>query len=266
MKRRLMLGTTLAAAASMTACASTPAGGKAVHTFVLQHGAWHGGWCWDRVATRLRLQGHRVFTPTSTGLGERKHLISKDVTIEVFVQDLVNVIEAEELKDFVLVGHSFGGIAISGAADRVADRIRRLVYLDAVILQPGQSPLSSIPPDTAAQRRAAIQAGGGVSLPVPPTSFFGISTGPDADWLKRRLTPHPAATYDSPLNVRNPIGNGLNTTYIACTENPLASIESMRQWARKQPGWKYEELATVHNAMMSAPDALTAKLLNIANS
>lgn len=266
MKRRTILGTTLAAAAAMTACAATQTGAKATHTFVLQHGAWHGGWCWDRVAARLRAQGHRVFTPTSTGLGERKHLISKDVTIEVFVQDLVNVLEAEELKDVILVGHSFGGIAISGAADRAPDRIRRLVYLDAVILQPGQSPLSSIPPEVAAQRRAAIKAGGGVSLPVPSTSFFGIESGPDADWLKRRLTPHPAGTYDSPLNIKNPIGNGLNTTYISCTEKPLASIESMRQFARKQPGWKYEELATVHNAMMSAPEALTAKLLNIANN
>lgn len=265
MKRRQLLGKVLGATA-LTSCASTTGSISPLHTFVLQHGAWHGGWCWDRVATRLRGQGHRVLTPTATGLGERAHLLSKDVTVEVFVQDLVNVLETEELKDVILVGHSFGGIAISGAADRVPDRIKRLVYLDAVILQPGQSVLSSIPREVATQRRAIIASAGGVSLPPPPASFFGISEGADADWLRRRLTPHPAGTYDSSLDLRNPIGNGLRTTYIACAEKPLASLESMRQWARQQPTWNYEELATVHNAMMSAPDALTSRLLSIAHS
>jgi pimeloyl-ACP methyl ester carboxylesterase len=253
--------------AAMARAPQMPAAGPR-HTFVLQHGAWHGGWCWERVADRLRAQNHRVFTPTSTGLGERKHLISKDTTVEVFVTDLVNMIEAEELSNVVLVGHSFGGIAISGAADRVAPRLRQLVYLDAVILQPGQSALSAVPPEVAAQRREAIRAAGGVSLAVPPPAFFGITEGPDAEWLQRRLTPHPAATYDSPLDIRNPVGNGLPATYIGCTVNPLASIEPMRQWARKRAadrdGWTYQELPTVHNAMMTAPDLLTRALLQIA--
>lgn len=268
MKRRTLMTAALAGVPLSATQAQTAAGPGPRHTFVLQHGAWHGGWCWVRVADRLRAQGHRVFTPTSTGLGERKHLISKDITVEVLVADLVNMIEAEELNDVVLVGHSFGGIAISGAADRVAGRLRQLVYLDAVILQPGQSALSSVPPEVAIQRREAIRAAGGVSLAVPPTSFFGITDGPDVEWLQRRLTPHPAATYDSPLNIRNPVGNGLPTTYIGCTLNPLASIEPMRQWARKRAadrdGWTYEELPTVHNAMMTKPDLLTRTLLRIA--
>lgn len=268
MKRRSIMSAALAAVPLSASQAQTITAPARRHTFVLQHGAWHGGWCWARVAERLRAEGHRVFTPTSTGLGERKHLISKDSTVEVFVIDLVNMIEAEELNDVVLVGHSFGGIAITGAADRVPARLRQLVYLDAVILQPGQSALSSVPPDVAAQRREAIRAAGGVSLAVPPTSFFGITEGPDVEWLQRRLTPHPAATYDSPLNIRHPVGNGLPTTYIGCTLNPLASIEPMRQWARKRAadrdGWTYEELPTVHNAMMTEPDLLTRVLLRIA--
>jgi pimeloyl-ACP methyl ester carboxylesterase len=270
MKRRSLIAGAVAAvpaASSLAALKCEPAGPQ--YTFVLQHGAWHGGWCWVRVAERLRAEGHRVFTPTSTGLGERSHLLSKDTTVEVLVKDLTQMLEAEELEDVVLVGHSFGGIAISGAADRAARRLRRLVYLDAVILQPGQSALSSVPPEVAAQRREAIRAAGGIALAVPPTEFFGIAQGPDADWLRRRLTPHPAATYDSPLDIRNPVGNGLPTTYIGCTVNPLASIEPMRQWARDQAAqtgsnWRYEELQAVHNAMMSAPDTLVRMLLRIA--
>jgi len=264
MQCRHLIASALAASTVPVMAAGEPA--KPSRTFVLQHGAWHGGWCWVRVADRLRAIGHRVFTPTSTGLGERKHLVSKETTVDVFVTDLVNVIEAEELRDVVLVGHSFGGIAVTGAADRVPERIAKLVYLDAVILQPGESALSAVPPEVAAQRRETIRAAGGISMPAPPTSFFGINDGPDAEWLRRRLTPHPSATYDSPLRLSKPVGAGLPVTYIGCTVTPLASIESMRQWARRQPGWKYEELPTVHNAMMTAPDALTQMLLRIANT
>src|ERR1700740_1159271 len=98
-------------------------------TFVLVHGAWHGGWCWSRVADRLRAAGHRAFTPTQTGLGERKHLLSKEITLDTFTSDIINVIETEELSDVILVGHSFGGNAISGTADAIPGKIRHLVYL-----------------------------------------------------------------------------------------------------------------------------------------
>lgn len=267
MSRRhaLVVGTVGAGAVLQFSNASAAEGKK--HTFVLQHGAWHGGWCWLRVAERLRAMGHRVYTPTSTGLGERQHLLSRQITLDVFVEDLVNVLQYEDLHDVILIGHSFGGITISGAADRAKDRITKLVYLDAVILQPGQSPLSSIPPEAAAQRRASIKAGGGISLPVPPTTFFGIpENSPDGQWLKRQLTPHPAMTYDSPLQIQNPVGNGLPTTYIGCTKDPLASIESMRQWARAKQGWQYIELAAVHNAMMTEPQKLTELLVSIADT
>lgn len=267
MQRRSLLAAALAAPAVISDAAT--AASEARHTFVLQHGAWHGGWCWLRVADRLREQGHRVFTPTATGLGERAHLLSRDITVDVFVTDLTAMIEAEELEDVVLVGHSFGGLAITGAADRVKPRLRRLVYLDAAILQPGQSILDSVPPEIAAQRRETIRAGGGVSLPVPPASYFGITEREDTAWLQRRLTPHPAVTYDSPLTLRAPVGNGVPATYIGCTVKPLASIEPMRQWAREQAaagkGWTYEQLSSVHNAMMAEPELLTQSLLRLAS-
>jgi len=114
MKRRDVLKTM--AIAGLAAGAGTATAQTSAQTFVLVHGAWHGGWCWSRVANRLRAAGHQVFTPTQTGLGERKHLLSKDITLDTFTKDIANVIEAEELSNVVLVGHSFGGLAISGVA------------------------------------------------------------------------------------------------------------------------------------------------------
>ena len=235
-----------------------PAAGK---TYVLQHGAWHGGWCWVKVAEALRAQGHRVLTPTATGLGDRKHLPSASITVDTFVTDLINSIEAEELTDIILVGHSFGGIPISGAADRIPERIRHLVFLDASVLQPGQSLLGMLPPEIATARRRTIQEAGGVALPVPPTSFFAVPDDhPDAAWMRCRLTLHPAGAYDSPLMLRNPIGNGRPCTYIACTKPQLHSVIPAQQWVKAQPSWTFLELETGHNAMVLAPDTLTRML------
>src|SRR5689334_9251064 len=132
---------------------STQPSGK---TYVLVHGAWHGGWCWRDVAQALRQVGHRVSTPTQTGLGERNHLLSKDITLDTFALDIVNHIEADELNDVILVGHSFAGTSISGVADRIPGRIRHLVYLDSVILENGQSPFSVLPADVVAARRKLV--------------------------------------------------------------------------------------------------------------
>ena len=133
-------------------------------TFVLVHGGFHGGWCWRDVATRLRSRGHAVFTPTQTGCGERSHLLSKDITLDTFVDDIANVLIWEDLADVVLVGHSFGGIAVTGVADRMPERIRRLVYLDAAILENGQSMFGMLDPQVVAGRKAAAEASGGMGI------------------------------------------------------------------------------------------------------
>ena len=143
-----------------------PAAQTSARTFVLVHGAWHGGWCWSRVADRLRAAGHQVFTPTQTGLGERKHLLSKDITLDTFRTDIVNVIEAEELSKIVLVGHSFGGLAISGVADVMPERIRHLVYLDLLVVEGGKSPFDSLPADVVAARR---KSGRGIERRLEPS-------------------------------------------------------------------------------------------------
>jgi len=262
-RREVLRGVAIAGLAAGTGRAGRAQAAEGpARTFVLVHGAWHGGWCWVRVAGRLRALGHTVYTPTQTGLGERRHLLSKDITLDIFTQDIVNLIEAEELSEVILVGHSFGGLGISGVADLMPDRIRRLVYLDSLIVEGGKSPLSAFPPEIAAARKKlAEETSRGVSLPPPAPSAFGVSDPKDAEWLKRRLTPHPFGTYLSPLNIKGPAGNGLPRTYLACTNPIYAALEGVRQWVKTQQGWTWREIPTGHNAMVIEPEVLTRMLV-----
>jgi pimeloyl-ACP methyl ester carboxylesterase len=255
----------VATTAALPATAQTTGAGGGGKTYVLLHGAWHGGWCWAKVAEALRAGGHRVFTPTQTGLGERRHLLSRGITLDTFVLDVVNLIEAEELRDAILVGHSFGGSGISGAADRMPERVRHLVYLDSLILEGGQSPFGRLPDEVVATRRCqALEQGEGVAIPPPPPTAFGIPENhPDAAWVGRRLTPHPVGTYENPLRLEKPVGNGRPCTYIACTAPLYGPLEGARQWVRRQPGWTWREIATGHDAMVTAPAELARMLAEI---
>jgi pimeloyl-ACP methyl ester carboxylesterase len=267
MKRRDVLKTMAIAGLAAGAEATMAKAATTAQTFVLVHGAWHGGWCWSRVADRLRAAGHLVFTPTQTGLGERKHLLSKDITLDTFTSDIVNVIEAEELSDIVLVGHSFGGNAISGTADTIPGKIRHLVYLDSLMVEGGKAPFDTLPPDVvAARRKAADETSGGLSLPAPPPSAFGVSDATDTEWVKRRLTPHPLGTYTSPLNIKGPVGNNLPRTYIACTNPAYAALQASRNWVKAQQGWRWSEIATGHDAMVTAPEELTRMLIDVTSA
>ena len=246
----------MATADTMRSAARRPS-----QTFVLVHGACHGGWCWRDVADTLRASCHRVFTPTCTGSGERAHLISREITLDTCTQDIAGVIEAEELREVVLVGHSFGGLPVSGVADIMPDRIRHLVFLDALLAQPGKSAFDGLPPEiVAARRKTAEETSGGLSFPAPPPSAFGVTGEADAAWVRRRLTPQPLGTYTSPLNIRNPPGNGLPRTYIACTSPAYPALDGIKMWVRKQRGWRWAEIATGHDAMVTAPDELAGML------
>jgi pimeloyl-ACP methyl ester carboxylesterase len=230
--------------------------------FVLLHGACHGGWCWRDVAAILRAHGHRVTTPTQTGLGERAHLMSAAITLDTFTEDLVRHMEAEEIEDAVLVGHSFGGNAITGAADRIPGRIRHLVYLDAMVLRGGETPWGPMDPAVVAERRLRLveQDGVLVSLP-PPVSAYGVPEDhPQAAWVRRRVTPHPANTYATPLTLRHAPGNGLPRTYIACTDPWYAALAWARERVKAEPGWHWAEIATGHDAMVTAPEELARML------
>ncbi len=235
--------------------------------FVLVHGGFHGGWCWRFVAEELRATGHAVTTPTQTGLGERQHLLRPGLTLETFTQDVVSHLECEELSDVILVGHSFGGLSISGAAERVPHLIRHLVYLDSLIIAPGQTPYGALPPDVVALRRRSCTDINGVSCFTPiPVEAFGIPADhPHAQWVQRRLTPHPESLYDSPLPIKNPVGNGLPRTYIACTAPQLSSVAASQAWARAEPGWDWIEMKACHDVMVTQPQELSRLLVRIAN-
>ena len=232
------------------------------NTFVLVHGGFHGGWCWSRVALLLRALGHTVYTPTQTGCGERSHLLSKAITLDTFVDDIAGVLQWEDLHDVVLVGHSFGGIAITGVADRLPHRIRQLIYLDSLILEGGQCAFDLLQPEVVRGRMQAAQANGGVWIAPPPPVFFGVSDPEQQAFLQDRLTPHPLGTYTSPLKLQHPVGNGLPAVYVHCTQPLYGGLTQTRDWVRAN-GMREVELATGHDAMVSAPEALARLLLDL---
>lgn len=234
-------------------------------TFVLVHGAWHGGWCWSRVAQALRALGHTVYTPTQTGLGERGHLLGRlAIDLDTFVRDIENVLAWEDLHDVVLVGHSFGGLTITGVADRMPQRLRRLVYLDAFILGSGVSTFDTLPPALVEKLRASAQnACQGLGVPPPRPAALGLLREADAQFVGARLTPQPLGVYESALQLRHSIGNGLPCSYWHCTDPSFAALEGARLWARAQADWEWRELATGHDAMVSAPELVVKHLLDI---
>ena len=236
-------------------------------TFVLVHGAFHGGWCWRAVAALLRDAGHSVFTPTLTGLGERRHLMSANLTVDIFVADIVNLLGAEDLQDVMLVGHSFGGIVISGVADLIPERLAQLVYLDAVTPLAGKSLFDMMPERESSARRAALALlpEGDLQVPSPPAAAFGIIDAAQATWVDARLTPHPTGGYTSPVTLTNPLTNGVPAAYIHCTDPVFPINDPCAAFAREQ-GWTYREIATGHDAMISAPRPLADMLLDLAGA
>lgn len=231
------------------------------HTYVLVHGAWHGGWSWSTVADRLRQAGHQVFTPTLPGLAERRDLLGPAITLSAFIQDLCDTLTRHDLHHVILVGHSFGGLVISGAADRVPERIRRLVYLDAFLLPPGKSTFDTLP-DAIVQRLEQSAADTGGIAPPRPESL-GLTEPADIAYVRERMTPHPIGTYREALHLEHPLGNGLPTTYLRCVQPPFQAVAQAYQWAREQyeTRWSWQDLACGHAATISAPDLVVDALL-----
>jgi pimeloyl-ACP methyl ester carboxylesterase len=231
-------------------------------TYVLVHGAWHGGWCWQAVARILRAHGHQVYTPTLSGLGERAHLMSEAIDLGVFIQDVVNVLEYEDLSAVILVGHSFGGLPVIGTADRVPRRIRQLVFLDAVVLDHGETAFSRLPPEIAAGRiRQAMETSHGLTIPVPPASAFGVTEPAQVALLQRNCTPHPLRAFNNPMVLKGPIGSDIPKVYIQCTDPVYVPLQTSRDFVRTRKDWAWDEIATGHDAMISAPEALADMLL-----
>src|SRR5258708_35438369 len=166
----------------------------AMTDYVLIHGAWHGSWCWARVRGLLAAGAHRGFTPTLTGVGERSHLLSRDVGLDTHIADVANLMIWENLRDVVLVGHSYSGFVARHVADRMPDRIRSLIYLDAFVPENGKTLFDYLPDNGEGDRKLAVAHGDGWRVPPRPASFFAVNAA-DAPWVDSQCTMHPLSSF-----------------------------------------------------------------------
>jgi len=267
MKRRDLLKAGAAAALAPVPAAAAPRS----KTYVLVHGTWLGGWIWADVADRLRARGHRVFAPTLTGVGERRHLAHPGVGLDTHVADIVNVVEWEELDDVILVAHSFSGVAATGAVDRLRDRIRRVVFFDAVIPRPGRMTAVETEPDGSETerfraRRAKFIDGYLMDFWADyPIQMLIPDSRPDLQAkLRRRLTPHPAKAWTDVLVLQNGGWEGLPRTCIRAVGQTFAP-SSDKMWSpAREPGWQLVELPVTRMAMLTEPDVLARCLADLA--
>jgi pimeloyl-ACP methyl ester carboxylesterase len=265
--RRKFLASSAAVGAG-TLVASCQTGGATMSSttkppIVLVHGAWHGAWCWRRVIPRLQAAGHEVFVPTLTGLADKAHLLSRSVNLDTHIQDVVGLLEAEELSNVVLVGHSYAGTVITGVTDRARARLRSLVFVDAFLLENGQAMIDLVAPARQEGMRKAGEANGFID--APPATLFGLTKdSPDMAWVTRRMTRQPYATISQPITLKSPggtrVGEGLPRTYLYCSTPATGSFDQFAAKLRTDAAWRFHEFKTGHDCMVTEP-AETARLI-----
>ena len=234
-------------------------------TFVIVHGAWSGGHAWRWLRPLLQAAGHEVFTPALTGLGERSHLANAQIDLDTHVLDVVGVLEYEDLLQVVLVGHSYGGVVITGVADRVPERLAQLVYLDAEVPMDGQSEFDLLPPEErAVYQESARSKGQGCRILPPVPEPLPDDLDANLRWVMSRMVPQPVATFAQPLRLTNPAGLGVSHTYVLCTEGKEGQeVPSYVQRAQADPSWRFVELAAGHGAHVTAPQTLADLLVGL---
>jgi pimeloyl-ACP methyl ester carboxylesterase len=227
-------------------------------TFLVCHGAWSAGWAWKKMHPLMRAAGHRLVTPSYTGLGERAHLAHASIDLELHIQDILNVIRYEDLRDIALIGHSYGGMVATGVADRARDRIDQLIYLDAFVPSDGQS-LPDFLNETERQRMLQL-AGSGDGWRVPPNPTPPDTPQADLEWLTERRVDMPIRCFESALKLHN--GElTLPRSYIYATRSaPADAFGPFAARARSEPGWRYYEIDASHSPHVTAPDALMTLL------
>ena len=265
-------GTALAGCA--TNAAPTQSADKA--PFVLLHPAWLGGWAWKKLTPLLRAEGHDVYTPTLTGLGERTHLVNRDISLATHVEDIVSVLENEDLRAVILVGNSSGGMVITGVAERAPERIAQLVYLDAFVPEDGQSLVDLLSPE----RRQAFEElvrteGQGWLMPrfssLPAEQIlregWGVTSDADVNWMLPRLRPTPYRHFTDRVARANPAAQSISRTYIRCRQFQQRSggaFDRHADMAQATSGWRYREMATPHLPYVTHPNELASILIELA--
>lgn len=231
-------------------------------TFVIAHGAWSSGFAWKKMRPLLRAAGHDIFTPSYTGLGERAHLATPDVSLETHIQDVVNVLFYEDLQDVILMGHSYGGMVATGVADRASGRIRKVIYLDAFVPKDGESLNDLARPPDGSLSGGPPPAEGWL---IPPLPTSADATPEDLAWLTPRRGPQPRKTFEEPVRLTGAV-DGLPRVYIYCLQIRQGDVfGQFAARARTEAGWQYEEIDATHSPNVTAPEALTAILLRHAD-
>jgi pimeloyl-ACP methyl ester carboxylesterase len=239
-------------------------------TFVLVHGAAHGGWCYGRVGQRLRLAGHEVYAPSLTGLADRKHLLNPAIDLETHIADIVNLLEYEDLEDVVLVGHSYGGMVITGVADRATRRIGHLVYLDAAHPVSGESMADNTLSDLMDEVHRGMREIDGVELVVFPDSpllrVMGVNDPDDYKWFASKITPHPWRCFTQKLILQNQeAARRIHRTSINCT--PILETLPEENFRRRTTESDLVfEIDTGHDLMITEPAAVTDLLIKAAEA
>ena len=233
-------------------------------SFVLIHGGWHGGWCWRKVAKRLRNQGHEVFTPSLTGMGEREHLWTPEVGLTTHTQDILNLIRVEQLDNAILVGHSYGGAIMTLVADQIPSKLGALVYVDAVIPENGVPGWESFPDQRKKDMLLGAEKLGGLRVPPPDPAVWGVTNEDDAAWLRACCSPHPIKSmYDAPSLTQAWQAVGIKHYILAGAHmNPrfLAHYHAVQN----QSGWTSEVIPGGHDLMITEPNVLSDALQRVA--
>lgn len=234
-------------------------------TFLLVHGAWHGGWCWRRVVDRLEAEGHRAIAPTLTGLGERAHLAGPEIDLETHIADVIGVLDAEELEDVVLCGHSYGGMVITSVLDRRIEAFRATVWLDAFVPEDGHSLIDGWPPERAQSIReqAATSGEGWKVAPLPP-DYFGVMDEDDAEWVTRRCVPQPLRTFTQAAHLTGAWKSVPRKLYLLAEHHPNSSFDRFATPLSDEPDWDVRTVPAGHDVMIDTPELLTEILLELA--
>ena len=230
--------------------------------FVVAHGAWSAAWAWKKMRPLLRAAGHDVWTPTYTGLGERAHLASPAIDLDTHIADVIGALEMEDLRDVVLIGHSYGGMVATGVADRARERIAQIIYLDAFVPENGQS-VFDLQPAEARERMRELARSAGDGWRLPPNPMPPDTPPADVAWAAGRRLPHPIKAFEQPLRL---IGKGPPPprSYIYCQRiGPADVFRQFAERARREAGWRCFEIDASHNPHITAPQALLALLEKI---
>lgn len=237
-------------------------------TYVLIHGGGHGGWCYQPVANLLRARGHDVYAPSLTGLADREHLMSDAIDLNTHITDVVKLLQYEDLQDVILVGHSYGGMVITGVADRVPERIANVVYLDAAYPMDGQS-LVDVAGEVILEAREKARVVDGIELVLfpgdDPMNFYGVTDPEQIAWMEPKLTPHPWKCFETKLQLNDEATmRAIPQSFILSSVQTELLNDEMRAGLLALCEGRLWEIATGHDLMISEPEATADALLEIA--